>query len=82
GSWTNDRSWVKGYEDVLDPMNTLSVKFHQKFDDPASDRTSKKYREALTYLLLSQTSCFRYWGAGIWTEYAKEITRRGMESLA
>jgi len=82
GSWTNDRSWVKGYDHVLDPMNELSVAFHRKFDDPKTDRSSKKYREALTYLLLSQTSCFRYWGTGIWTDYAKEITRRGMEALA
>src|SRR6185436_20574527 len=25
GSWTNDLSWVKGYENVLDPMNQLSA---------------------------------------------------------
>ena len=36
----------------------------------------------VSYLLLSQTSCFRYWGEGIWTEYAKEICRRGMEALS
>jgi hypothetical protein len=34
------------------------------------------------YLLLSQTSFFRYWGEEIWTEYAKEICRRGMEALS
>jgi len=79
GSWTNDRNWVKGYENVLDPINQLSVAFHKKYKGQAKHDAS--YQKALLYLLLSQTSCFRYWGQGIWTEYAKEICRRGMESL-
>ncbi|MBF0479806.1 MAG: glycosyl hydrolase family 57 [Candidatus Omnitrophica bacterium] len=81
GSWTSDRSWVKGYDSVLDPINQLSAEFHKKFDSVEIDPNDGKYREALLYLLLSQTSCFRYWGTGIWTEYAKEICRRGMEAL-
>ncbi|MBF0483508.1 MAG: glycosyl hydrolase family 57 [Candidatus Omnitrophica bacterium] len=81
GSWTSDRSWTKGYEHVLDPINQLSAAFHEKCDNITIDPNSHTYREALLYLLLSQTSCFRYWGAGIWTEYAKEICRRGFEAL-
>jgi len=81
GSWTNDRSWVKGYEDVLGPVNQLSASFSQKVDGKKIDTNSKKYREALLLLMLSQTSCFRYWGSGIWTDYAKEITRRGIEAV-
>ena len=81
GSWTNDRNWVKGYEHVLDPINKLSVAFHKKFDGKRPDTESPIYRRALLYLLLSQTSCFRYWGTGIWTDYAAEICRRGMEAL-
>ena len=27
-SWTDDLSWVKGYENVLEPMNQLSAMFH------------------------------------------------------
>ncbi len=81
GSWTNDRSWVDGYEHVLGPMLELSVKFHRKFDGKRVDINSREYREALLYLLLSQTSCFRYWGEGIWTDYAKELCRRGIELL-
>lgn len=80
-SWTNDRSWVKGYEDVLDPMSRLSAAFHKRFDNVDIDIDDSIYKEALLYLLLSQTSCFRYWGSGIWTEYAKEICRRGMKVL-
>jgi len=81
GSWTSDRSWVKGYEDVMDPVNQLSAAFHRAIDGKEIRTDSKKYREALLYLLLSQTSCFRYWGTGLWTEYAKEICRRGNEAL-
>lgn len=80
-SWTNHISWVKGYENVLEPMNQLSAKFHQKFDpllqqDPSVTRQAD-YRQALLYNLLLQTSCFRYWGQGVWTDYAREIYRRG-----
>lgn len=80
-SWTNDKNWVKGYEDVLDPISKLSVEFHKHFDKYKTPSTAPLYKEALLYLLLSQTSCFRYWGSGVWTEYAKEICRRGMETI-
>jgi hypothetical protein len=80
-SWTNDLSWVKGYENVLEPMNQLSAKFHEKYDalvaaDPNVTKRSD-YQEALLYNLLVQTSCFRYWGQGTWTDYARELYRRG-----
>ena len=81
-SWTNDRNWVRGYEHLLDPIKILSARFHESFEGNDADSQNPQYREALLYLLLSQTSCFRYWGEGIWTEYAREICRRGMEVLA
>ncbi|MGL5035034.1 MAG: glycosyl hydrolase family 57, partial [Microcystaceae cyanobacterium] len=31
-SWTDNLSWVQGYENVLEPMNQLSAMFHQKYD--------------------------------------------------
>jgi hypothetical protein len=80
-SWTNDLSWVKGYENVLEPMTELSALFHQKFD-PQSAGQSANYQEALLYNLLLQTSCFRYWGQGAWTDYAREIYRRGRAILS
>ncbi|MDD3296308.1 MAG: glycosyl hydrolase family 57 [Candidatus Omnitrophica bacterium] len=80
-SWTSDRNWVKGYKDVIGPINSLSIAFHKKADKLKFKRDDEIYRQALTYLLLSQTSCFRYWGSGIWTEYAKEICRRGQEII-
>jgi len=93
-SWTNDRSWVRGYQDVLGPMYQLSALFHEKIDpllaaapasgpglgDVASMETVTRqfrYRNALLHNLLLQSSDFRYWGKGAWTEYAREIYRRG-----
>jgi hypothetical protein len=81
GSWTNNLSWVRGYESVLDPMRKLSALFHEKLDDRAVDRRSRAYRNALYHNLVAQTSCYRYWGAGLWTDYAREICRRGTEIL-
>jgi hypothetical protein len=40
---------------------------------------SEPYQQALLHLLLLETSCFRYWGQGTWTDYASEIQRRGVE---
>jgi hypothetical protein len=85
-SWTNNLSWVKGYESVLEPMQQLSAAFHARFDplvaaDPAVT-SSPDYQRALLHLLLLETSCFRYWGQGTWTDYAREIHRRGEALLA
>jgi len=84
-SWTNNLSWVEGYANVLEPMTSLSAAFHQHFDplvaaDPSVTQT-KPYQQALLHLLLLETSCFRYWGQGVWTDYASEIHRRGVVSL-
>jgi hypothetical protein len=84
-SWTNNLSWVEGYANVLEPMTSLSAAFHQHFDplvaaDPSVTQT-QPYKQALLHLLLLETSCFRYWGQGVWTDYASEIHRRGVVSL-
>jgi hypothetical protein len=81
GSWTNNISWVKGYENVLTPMNKLSAQFHQVLDHRPIDKNSQPYRNALFHLLMAETSCFRYWGQGAWTRYGQEICRRGAAIL-
>jgi len=82
GSWTNNISWVHNYENILTPMNKLSAQFHQVMDNRAIDKNSRAYRNALFHLLSAETSCFRYWGQGIWTDYGQEICRRGLDILA
>ena len=76
GSWTNNISWVQGYESLLGPMDRASSHFYEKVLKPAVPTSDPRYRNALFHLLCSQTSCYRYWGQGIWTEYGKEICRR------
>ena len=81
GSWTNDISWVRGYDTLLDPMQRVSALFYEKVLRPAVPTTEHRYRNALFHLLASQTSCYRYWGQGMWVEYGREICRRAQEIL-
>ena len=76
GSWTNDISWVRGYENVLGPMEKVSSLFNEKVLKQKVSTNDQRYRNALFYLLCSQTSCYRYWGQGIWTDYGRELCRR------
>ncbi len=82
GSWTNNISWVRGYDDVLIPMERASSQVHQRVlarGVPSSDPT---YRNALFHLLASETSCYRYWGEGVWTDYGAELARRATEIVS
>jgi hypothetical protein len=77
GSWTNNISWVRGYDEVLRPMERASALFSEKFLNlvPSSDAG---YRSALFHLLAAETSCYRYWGQGIWTDYGRELAERAI----
>jgi hypothetical protein len=79
GSWTNNLSWVRGYADVLGPIEKVSAAFTEKTANV--NPSEHRYRNALYYLLMTQTSCFRYWGSGVWTEYARELCRRATAIL-
>jgi hypothetical protein len=85
-SWTNSISWVEGYADVLEPMQELSAAFHRHFDPlvahDSSVTASETYQRALLPLLLLETSCFRYWGQGRWTDYARTLHRQGLAAIA
>jgi hypothetical protein len=81
GSWTNDISWVKGYDNVLGPMERVSSLFHEKVIKPGIPTDNPAYRKALFHLMSSQTSCYRYWGQGMWTDYGREICRRATDIL-
>jgi hypothetical protein len=87
GSWTNNISWVNGYESVIGPMERASSLFYQKALSSTGKKSAKvsssdpRFQNALFHLLTSQTSCYRYWGQGIWVEYGKEICRRAEEIL-
>lgn len=76
GSWTNNISWVRGYENLLGPIEKASSHFYEKVVKPGIPTHEYRYRNALFHLFCSQTSCFRYWGSGLWTDYGREICRR------
>jgi len=72
---------VRGYEKVLGPMEQASVLFNEKVLSKGVATADTRFRKALYYLLLSQTSCYRYWGEGVWTDYGRELCRRAIEIL-
>ncbi len=81
GSWTNDISWVDGYENVLGPMEQVSSLFFDKALKAHIPTNEHRYRNALFHMMTSQTSCYRYWGQGLWTDYGQEICRRAKDIL-
>ncbi len=81
GSWTGDKSWVRGYERVIGKMESAGALFAEKVLDRNIPPSDPRYRNALYHLLMTQTSCFRYWGEGIWTDYGQELCRRTIEIL-
>ena len=80
GSWTNNLSWVRGYDNVLGPLEAASALFNEKALGKVPTH-EPRYRNALFHLLLTQTSCYRYWGQGRWTDYARELCRRTIAIL-
>jgi len=82
GSWTNDLSWVKGYDNVLGPMEKMSSAFNEKVLAKKAKSDEDRYRNALFHLLSAETSCYRYWGQGLWTDYGRELCRRAEEIVA
>ncbi len=81
GSWTNDISWVRGYENVIGPMEQVSSLFWEKAGKSGVSPSDARFRNALFHLMSGQTSCYRYWGQGQWTDYGREICRRAAEIL-
>ena len=81
GSWTNNVSWLYGYDNVVGPMEKASALFYEKAIKGGVFSWEHRYRNALFHLLSAQTSCFRYWGQGRWTDYGIEMCRRAIEIL-
>jgi hypothetical protein len=81
GSWTDDLSWVRGYDQVLIPMEQASSLFHERVLARGIPTNDPRYRKALFHLLTAETSCYRYWGEGVWTDYGAELSRRVADIL-
>jgi hypothetical protein len=66
---------------VLKPIEAASVLFAEKVLGKGVPTSDHRYRNAIYHLLMTQTSCYRYWGEGIWANYGCELCRRTMEIL-
>jgi hypothetical protein len=62
-------------------MDAVSALFAEKVLNKKVPTSDPRFRNALYYLLLTQTSCYRYWGTGLWTDYARELCRRATDIL-
>jgi hypothetical protein len=82
GSWTNNISWVRGYDSVLVPMERASAAFHERVLARNVPTTAPGYRNALFHLLTLEASDYRYWGQGQWAGYGAELARRTTEIIA
>jgi len=82
GRWTDDIPWVRGYDNALAPMQRASALFSEKLLVPGISTNNPMYRDALFHLLTAETSCYRYWGQGIWTDYGAELARRTEEAAS
>jgi hypothetical protein len=82
GSWTNDLSWVRGDDQVLIPMKQASALFHERILAHGVPSDDPRYRKALFHLLAAETSCYRYSGKGVWTDYGVELARRASDIIS
>ena len=71
----------RGYENVLGQIESVSALFAEKVLDKHVATNDPRYRNALYHLMITQTSCYRYWGEGRWTDYGRELCRRAREIL-
>jgi hypothetical protein len=55
--------------------------FNERALVPSANRGEHRFRNALFHLLSSQTSCYRFWGEGLWTDYGRELCRRTVAIL-
>jgi len=81
GSWTSDLSWVRGYDSVLKPMERASAAYAERAQASGLPTSDPRVRRALFHLLIAETSCFRYWGEGVWTDYGRELARRALVAI-
>ena len=81
GSWTNNISWVRGYDSLLGPMEQMSSPSTEVLTQKGLKTDDRRFRNALFHVMSAETSCYRYWGQGVWVDYGKEICRRAEEII-
>lgn len=81
GNWTNNSSWVESNKQLLDPIMQCSARFSEKVLTPGIPSSDPTYRKALFYLLITQTSCYHYWGQELWSDYAQALCHRATDCI-
>lgn len=81
GIWTNNPQWLRRNGNTLGPLEEVSALFFERVLKPGVPANEPRYRRALFHLLVSQTSCYRHWGEGLWMEYGREVCRRAKEII-
>ncbi len=60
-------------------MESASAMFNEKVLAQGIAASDPRYRNALYHLLMTQTSCYRYWGEGLWADYGRELCHRTIQ---
>jgi len=76
--WTNNISWVRGYDDILIQTERAGSQFHEHVLACEVSSPGSGYPNALLHLLAGDSGCHRYWGEGMWA-YGAEPARRAAE---
>ena len=58
---------------------TRQGKYPEEPHERKSAMVFEHHRKALFHLPAAETSCYRYWGEGVWTDYGAELSRRVTE---
>ena len=82
GSWTNNISWVRGYERLLAPMEELSSLFYEKVLKSGVPTSEARYRKAFVPPPGLPDQLLPLLGRWHFLHYGREICRRGTDILA
>jgi len=63
-------------------MSAALTLFNKHLLAPGTPASDPCYQRALFHLLACETSCYRYWGQGIWTDYGAELPSRACKAAS
>jgi hypothetical protein len=82
GSWTNDISWMRGYGNVLTPMERASALFGKHLLASGVPASDPRYRRALFYLLAVKPAATATGARASGRIYGAELARRACQAAS
>ena len=79
GSWTSNISWVRGYEQVLAPMDRASSLFHERVLAKMSPPTTPLPQRPVPPAGRRGKRLPLLGGRGTWAGYGAELARRAID---